>query len=49
VLLNSAAALVAAGRADHIRAGLGLAGEAIDSENALQKLEQLIEFSQENG
>ncbi|MCF8045483.1 MAG: anthranilate phosphoribosyltransferase [Desulfarculaceae bacterium] len=49
VVINAAAALAAAGRADNIRAGLKLAEEAIDSERALEKLEQLIQFTQENG
>ena len=49
VVLNAAAALVAAGRAENIRDGLQLAKEAIDSEYALEKLEQLIEFTRENG
>ncbi|MFO7752971.1 MAG: anthranilate phosphoribosyltransferase [Desulfobacteraceae bacterium] len=49
VLLNSAAALVAAGRASGIQKGIELAGNAIDSGSAAEKLEQLIRFTRENG
>jgi anthranilate phosphoribosyltransferase len=45
VLLNAAAALVAAGRADHLRDALPLAAEAIDSGAALTKLQSLIAFT----
>ncbi len=45
VLLNSAAALVAAGRADHLRDALPLAVHAIDSGAAASKLQALIAFS----
>ena len=45
VLLNAAAALVAAGRADHLRDAVPLAAKAIDSGAALNKLEALITFS----
>jgi len=45
VLLNAAAALVAAGRADHLRDAVPLARRAIDSGAALQKLEALVAFS----
>ena len=45
VLLNAAAALVAAGRADHLRDAAPLAAKAIDSGAALQKLEALVTFS----
>lgn len=45
VLLNSAAALVAADKADNIKDGLVGAAESIDSGAALDKLEKLIEFS----
>jgi anthranilate phosphoribosyltransferase len=45
VLLNAAAALVAAGRADHLRDGAQLAAEAIDSGAGAAKLEALINFS----
>jgi anthranilate phosphoribosyltransferase len=45
VLLNAAAALVAAGRADHLRDALPLAAQAIDSGAAQTKLEALIDFT----
>src|SRR5216683_3239703 len=45
VLLNAAAALVAAGRADHLRDAVPLAAKAIDSGAALAKLEALIAFT----
>jgi anthranilate phosphoribosyltransferase len=45
VLLNAAAALVAAGRADHLRDAVPLAAKAIDSGAALAKLQALIAFA----
>jgi anthranilate phosphoribosyltransferase len=45
VLLNAAAALVAAGRADHLREAVPQAATAIDSGSALQKLEALTTFT----
>jgi anthranilate phosphoribosyltransferase len=45
VLLNAAAALVAAGQADHLRSAVPLAAKAIDSGAALAKLEALIAFT----
>lgn len=45
VLLNAAAALVAAGRADDLRDGVPLAAKAIDSGAAQQKLEALVNFT----
>jgi len=45
VLLNSAAALVAAGKADHIAQAVPLAARSIDSGAAAGKLEALIRFS----
>jgi anthranilate phosphoribosyltransferase len=45
VLLNSAAALVAAGRVDHIAEGVPIAAQSIDSGAAAGKLEALIQFS----
>ena len=44
VLLNAAAALVAAGRGDHIAKTLPLAAQAIDSGAAAGKLEALVRF-----
>lgn len=49
VLLNSAFALMAAGKADSVKAGISLAEKAIDSGAASSKLENLIRFTQENG
>ena len=45
VLLNAAAALVAAGRTDHMAEGLPLAANSIDSGAAARKLEALVEFT----
>jgi len=45
VLLNAAAAFVASGRARDLREGVGLAAESIDSGKAFNKLERLIEFT----
>ncbi|MBZ5613190.1 MAG: anthranilate phosphoribosyltransferase [Acidobacteriia bacterium] len=45
VLLNAAAALVAAGRADHLRDAVPLAVTAIDSGAAERKVEALAKFS----
>jgi anthranilate phosphoribosyltransferase len=45
VVLNAAAALVAAGRADHIAAGVPLAAKSIDSGEASVKLESLVRFT----
>jgi anthranilate phosphoribosyltransferase len=45
VLLNAAAALVAAGRADHMDRALPLAEKSIDSGAAAGKLEKLVEFT----
>jgi len=44
VLMNSAAALVAAGRAGDFKEGISVAEKSIDSGKALQRLERLIEF-----
>lgn len=45
VLLNSAAVIVAAGKAEDFNAGLELAAESIDSGRAMEKLSQLIQVS----
>ena len=45
VLLNAAAALLAANRATTLQEGISFAAEAIDSEVAMAKLQSLIEFS----
>jgi len=45
VLLNSAAALVAAGRADHLAEAVPIAAKSIDSGEAARKLAALVEFT----
>jgi len=45
VLLNASAALVAAGRADHLRDAMGLAMQSIDSGAAAAKLATLASFT----
>ena len=49
VLLNAGAALVAADMAGSIKTGIALAEESIDTGKALEKLETLVRFTQENG
>ncbi|MBU1194641.1 MAG: anthranilate phosphoribosyltransferase [Proteobacteria bacterium] len=49
VVLNSGAALMAAQQVQTIKQGIVMAKESIDSGNALKKLEQLSEFTRENG
>jgi len=48
VLLNAAAAFVASSRAGDLREGVGVAADSIDSGRALEKLEQLIEFTNQS-
>ncbi len=48
VLINSAAALVAAGMAENLRDGIRLAESSIDSGAAGKKLDELIEFTREH-
>jgi anthranilate phosphoribosyltransferase len=48
VVLNAAAALVAAGRADHLADALPLASKSIDSGAAVGKLEALVRFTNVN-
>ncbi|MGO9347867.1 MAG: anthranilate phosphoribosyltransferase [Terriglobales bacterium] len=48
VVLNAAAALVAAGRADHLCDAVPLAASAIDSGAALAKLQALVAFTAEH-
>jgi len=45
VLLNAAAALVAAARADHIQDALPLAAQSLDSGSAHRKLDALVRFT----
>ncbi|MCP4671206.1 MAG: anthranilate phosphoribosyltransferase [Desulfobacula sp.] len=49
VLINAGAALMIAGRADSLDHGIEKAQESIDSKKAVEKLEELIQFTQENG
>lgn len=49
VLINSAGALMAAGKADDFKAGIKTAAKAIDTGAAKDKLERLIQYTQENG
>ncbi len=44
-LLNAAAALVVAGKADDLKTGLAQASDAVDSGKAAQKLEALVAFT----
>ena len=46
VLLNSAAAFMAAGKVDNMPDGVAMAKDIIDSGKAMAKLEKLIEYSQ---
>jgi anthranilate phosphoribosyltransferase len=45
VLLNAAAAFVASSKANDLGEGVQIAARSIDNGNALRKLEQLIEFT----
>jgi anthranilate phosphoribosyltransferase len=49
VLINAAAALVAAGQAEDFKQGILMAETAIDDGGAAKKMEALIKYSQENG
>jgi anthranilate phosphoribosyltransferase len=48
VALNAAAAMVVAGKADNLNNGLKLAEDTLDSGAAMDKLQQLAEFTQAN-
>ena len=48
VLINSAAALLAANDVDNLKQGIEKAEQALDSGKALEKLEALVQFTQEN-
>ena len=49
ILINAAAALVAAGKSKNFKTGIQVAANAIDNGKALSKLNELITFTQENG
>jgi anthranilate phosphoribosyltransferase len=48
VLLNAAAALTAAGKADGLSEGLERAAAAVDDGRALEKLEALVDYTRQN-
>lgn len=48
VLINTSAALVAAGKAASLKEGILIAKDSIDSKNAVTKLNELIAFTQDN-
>ena len=48
VLINAAAALVAAGQVEDLKQGIRMAETAIDDGDAARKMEALIKYSQEN-
>jgi len=47
VLLNAAAALLVASKADTLREGVALAAQSIDSGNAMGVLEALVKLSRD--
>jgi len=49
VLINTAGALVAAGKAGDLKKGIAMAAGAIDQGKALEKLEGLIAYTRDNG
>jgi anthranilate phosphoribosyltransferase len=49
VVLNAAAALMAAGKAESLEAGMRLAAESIDSGAARRKLDELVDFTRRAG
>ncbi len=49
VVINSAAALMAAGKAEDLRQGIKIAEEAIDTGKAGEKLDELVRYTRENG
>jgi len=49
VVLNAAAALMAAGKTDSIESGMRLAAESIDSGSARRKLDDLVRFTRQAG
>jgi anthranilate phosphoribosyltransferase len=49
VLINTAGALVAAGRAENLKAGIDQAAAAIDDGRAKAKLDALVTYTRENG
>jgi anthranilate phosphoribosyltransferase len=49
VLINAGAALATAGKADTLKTGIEMAAASIDEGKALEKLEALVAYTQENG
>ena len=49
LVLNAAAALVAAGKAANLEEGIKKAEASIDTGAAAAKLEQLVEYTRKNG
>ena len=49
VLMNATAALVVAGKAEHLKDAIPIAVESIDSGRATQKLDALVKFTQQLG
>ncbi|MBZ0161030.1 MAG: anthranilate phosphoribosyltransferase [bacterium] len=49
VVMNAALAIVAGGKADDFKEGVGLAARSIDSGAAMEKLCRLVEFSRRHG
>ena len=49
VLMNASAALVVAGKAEHLKAAVPLAAASIDSGRAARKLDALVKFTQQIG
>jgi anthranilate phosphoribosyltransferase len=49
VLINSAAALVAAEQAENLQEGIRMAEISIDKGAAAEKMDALIRYTQENG
>ena len=49
VLINTGAALMAAGKAEDLKSGIALAATAIDEGKATEKLDALIAYTRENG
>jgi anthranilate phosphoribosyltransferase len=49
VLINAAAGLVAAQKANNLADGVSIAAQSIDSGKAKEKLEQLAQYTRDNG
>jgi anthranilate phosphoribosyltransferase len=49
VLINAGAALMAAGKTGDLKGGIDMAAAAIDEGKAVEKLNALVEYTQDNG